>query len=558
MNQHPLQCCKRASACPLVLAALSFMSAVGSARAQTPASAAPTASPTAPEAPGTGDSPRSALARFLEFGHAGNHAEAARLLDLPAADASRGPDLARRLKTVLDRQASLDLDTISPLPEGNAQDGLPSGVEEIASIPGPGSMRSPVRLVRLQDDGGRWAFSRGTVAQIDTWYARLDGQWLQEHLPAPLLRPGPRHILYWQWVALPIVFLCAWLLALPLGRLTRHLLARIAKRTSARWDDELLARLGGPLAMAWTLVLAYLFLPWVGLHQAASDVLYRILRGGLFVVFFWALARAVDVARMLFASARWAKEHPSARSLIPLGTRVGKVLVLIVGVVAMLSELGYPVASLVAGLGIGGLALALAAQKTVENLFGAFSIGADQPIREGDFVRVEDTVGTVEAIGLRSTRIRTLDRTLVSYPNGKLADMRLETYSARDRMRLACTLGVVYGTTVSQMREVLAGLERVLREHPKIWPDAVIVRFASFGDSSLNIDVMAWFQTQDWNEFQVMRQEVFLQFMEVVEKAGSSFAFPTHTVHMVEDRTPPSGESPIASTTSTKRLREER
>ena len=558
MNQHLWECCKRACACPLMVLALVVMSAVGSARAQTPASTDPTASPTTPDDLGTSDSPRSALARFLELGRAGNHAEAARLLDLPAADAGRGPELARRLKGVLDRHAWFDLDTISTLPGGNAQDGLPSGVEEIASIPGPGSTRSPVRLVRLQDDGGRWAFSRGTVAQIDTWYARLDGQWLQEHLPAPLLRRGPHNVLYWQWLALPLVFLCAWLLALPLGRLTRRLLARIAKRTAARWDDELLARIGGPLAMAWTLVLAYLFLPWLGLHQAASDVLHRILRGGLFVVFFWTLARAVDVARMLFASARWAQEHPSARSLIPLGTRVGKVLVLIIGVVAMLSELGYPVASLVAGLGIGGLALALAAQKTVENLFGAFSIGADQPIREGDYVRVDDTMGTVEAIGLRSTRIRTLDRTLVSYPNGKLADMRLETYSARDRMRLACTLGVVYGTTVAQMREVLAGFERALREHPKIWPDAVIVRFASFGDSSLNIDVMAWFQTPDWSEFQAIRQEVFLQFMEVVEKAGSSFAFPTRTVHVVDDRAPPSGETPITTATSVERRREPR
>jgi MscS family membrane protein len=206
-----------------------------------------------------------------------------------------------------------------------------------------------------------------------------------------------------------------------------------------------------------------------------------------------------------------------------------------VALVAFLAELGYPVASLVAGLGIGGLALALAAQKTVENLFGAFSIGADQPFREGDFVRIEDFVGTVEAIGLRSTRFRTLDRTLITIPNGKLADMRLESLTERDRMRLACTIGLVYGTTTSQMKTVLAGLERVLRAHPRIWPDAVVVRFKEFGDSSLNIEVMAWFQTSVWSEFQLMRQDILLQFMDVVEKAGSSFAFPTRTVHLVTE-----------------------
>jgi MscS family membrane protein len=206
--------------------------------------------------------------------------------------------------------------------------------------------------------------------------------------------------------------------------------------------------------------------------------------------------------------------------------------VLAIAVVAMLAQFGYPVASLVAGLGIGGLAVALAAQKTVENLFGAFSIGVDQPFREGDFVKIEDFVGTVEAIGLRSTRVRTLDRTLVSIPNGKLAELRVETFTARDRIRLFCTLGLVYETTSQQMREVLAGLERILRKHPKIWPEAVIVRFKEFGASSLDIDVMAWFQTQDWNEFQLIRQEVLLDFMGVVEAAGSSFAFPTRTLHI--------------------------
>jgi MscS family membrane protein len=213
--------------------------------------------------------------------------------------------------------------------------------------------------------------------------------------------------------------------------------------------------------------------------------------------------------------------------------RVGKVALVAVAAVALLSELGYPVASLLAGLGIGGLAVALAARSTLENLFGAFSIGADQPFREGDFVKIEDFVGTVETVGLRSTRIRTLDRTLISLPNGKLADMRIESFTARDRIRLACTLGLVYSTTSAQMREVLAGLEQVLRDHPKIWPDAVVVRFSALGASSLDIEIMAWFQTQDWGEFQVIRQDLLLQFMGIVERAGTSFAFPTRTVHVL-------------------------
>jgi MscS family membrane protein len=202
------------------------------------------------------------------------------------------------------------------------------------------------------------------------------------------------------------------------------------------------------------------------------------------------------------------------------------------GLVAGLSQLGYPVASLLAGLGLGGLALALAAQKTVEHLFGSLSLAVDQPFRVGDFVRVEDFVGTVEDIGLRSTRFRTLDRTVVSIPNGRVADMRLESLTARDRMRLVCTVGVVYGTSSTQLREVLAGLESVLRSHPRIWPDTVVVRFKELAASSLDIEVMAWFETPDWSEFQLIRQDVLLQFLEVVERAGTSFAFPTRTIHL--------------------------
>jgi MscS family membrane protein len=209
------------------------------------------------------------------------------------------------------------------------------------------------------------------------------------------------------------------------------------------------------------------------------------------------------------------------------------VAVVAVGAVAALSRLGYPVAGLLAGLGLGGLAFALAAQKTVENLFGSLSLAVDAPFRVGDFVKVEDFVGTVEAIGLRSTRIRTLDRTVVAIPNGRLADMRLESFSARDRMRLACTVGLVYETSAAQMRQVLEGLEDALRRHPLIWPEAMVVRFKEFGASSLDIEVMAWFQTSSWPEFQLIRQEVLLQFMEVVEGAGTSFAFPTRTVHVV-------------------------
>jgi MscS family membrane protein len=386
------------------------------------------------------------------------------------------------------------------------------------------------------ENGVRWMFSRGTVNRIDAWYERLDQRWIYENLPPILLKSGPFELMVWQWLALPAVFFLAWLVGWMLARLSRGVLIRIARRTRVQWDDAMIAQMNGPLVLAWSLVAARLALPWLGLYAPAEAWIHRGIRAGLFLAFFWALMRGLSVAASLLGSSTWSNLNPASRSLIPLGTRVGKVLLVAVALVAMLAELGYPVASLIAGLGIGGLAVALAAQKTVENLFGAFSLGVDQPFREGDFVKIEDFVGTVEAIGLRSTRVRTLDRTVISIPNGKLAEMRLETFAARDRIRLYCKLGLVYGTPPERMRAILASLERVLRDHPKIWPDSVTVRFEAFGASSLDIEIMAWFLTQDFDEFKEIRQNLFLDFMDVVEKNGSSFAFPTRTIQLIDER----------------------
>jgi MscS family membrane protein len=341
-----------------------------------------------------------------------------------------------------------------------------------------------------------------------------------------------RNLAWWQWIALPVLVLIALLFGLLLSRITRAILGRLAARTAATWDDALVSRMAGPLNLAWMLVIIYGGLPWLELSQNVYTSSQRVLHALFLFTIFWVLWRSLDVVAQAIGDLRWSKEHPASRTLIPLGRRVSKVAVAAAAVVAFLSELGYPVASLVAGLGIGGLAFALAARSTLENLFGAFSIGADQPFREGDKVKIEDFIGTVEAIGLRSTRIRTLDRTIISMPNGKLADMRVESIAACDRLRLSCTLGLVYDTTAAQMRVVLAGLERVLREHPKIWPGEVVVRLTELAASSLDIEIMAWFQTTDLPEFRSIRQEVLLQFMEVVERAGSSFAFPTQTIHV--------------------------
>lgn len=349
-----------------------------------------------------------------------------------------------------------------------------------------------------------------------------------------LFRTGPLDLLGWQWLALPVVGLVAVVLGSLLTRLTRALLGRATRHTASPWDDAVLARMGKPLTVGWGIAVAFGLLVPLELNDRAEAALHRFLKAIALVVFFWALSRTVDVGRQMMSESAWIRERPGTRSLVQLGAKIGQLFLLALGVVALLSELGYPVASLVAGLGIGGLAVALGAQKTLENLFGALALAADQPFREGDFVSAEGLTGTVETIGLRSTRIRTLERTLISVPNGKLAELRLESFAVRDRLRLACLLALVYETTEQQLRSVLSGVEAALREHPKLWPEGVTVRFKEIGPSSLNLEINAWFSTTDWDEFMLIRESMLLAFMKIIADAGTALALPSRTIHVVE------------------------
>lgn len=377
---------------------------------------------------------------------------------------------------------------------------------------------------------------------------------LAEWMPEPLLLMGPGGLAAWQWIGLAVLVLLAWMV----GRLGAWVFtwvgAKLAGRTSTSLDDELLARLRSPLRTLASVGLIRIGMVPLELHAAAERITHQILLALFALALVWGALRSIDVMSTHLGRAAWAVERPSTRSVLLLLSRIAKALVIVIAAIGFLSGLGLPVASLLAGLGIGGIALAFGAQKTVENLFGAVAIGVDRPFREGDFVKIEDHVlGTVEGVGLRSTRFRTLDRTIVTLPNGRLADMRIETYTLRDRIRLHTVLNLVYDTTAAQMKQILAGLEEVLRKHPAIWTEEITVRFLQLGDSSLDIEIMAWFQTTDFMKFKEMRQDVLLGFMQVVEDAGSSFAYPTRTVHIVGATNPPDVDRKAAP--SSKRTR---
>ncbi len=488
---------------------------------------APAAAAEAEESP---SSPRAAVRQFLELGREGEWAEAARFLDLPEG-AKNGEDLARKLKAVLDRAGPVELASVSGAAAGNTADKLPPGVDELVKVKGASQ---PVRLVhRKAGSDPEWVFSRATVQLVPKWFSTLEDRWAYEHLPELLTREGPAQLMLWQLAALVALLAVGRLVGGLLGGVTRAGLRRLLPKETSKEDlDELDGLVRRPLALSYTFVAVDLARPLLVLAPGADEVVGRLLRAVLVVCLGWLTVRVVEAVSKALLRAAVGDDGAQRRSVVPLATTTAKIGAFLLVVAAVLAQLGYEATSIVAGVGIGGLGLALAAQKTVEHLFGSVSIGLDQPFKVGDLVKVEEVLGRVEHIGLRSTRIRTLDRTLVSYPNGKLADLRIESFEARDRLRLHVMLALTMSTTASQVREVCERVEGVLRAHPKLWPDDVLVRLRALGEWSLDVEVMAWFEMRDVNEFADLRAEMLLAMLQEIEAAGTRLAFPTRTVEL--------------------------
>jgi MscS family membrane protein len=213
-------------------------------------------------------------------------------------------------------------------------------------------------------------------------------------------------------------------------------------------------------------------------------------------------------------------------SVLPLGRQVAKLLLFVFALLSVLSVWGYNTSTILAGLGVGGLAVALAAQKTIENLFGGVSVIGDRPVLVGDVCRFGDRTGTVVHIGLRSTRIRTADRTIISVPNSQFATMELENISGRDKIWFHPTLNLRRDTTSDQLLEVLSSLTGILKNHRKVEVGALPVRFIGVGAYSLDIEVVAYVATPDYDEFLAIQQELLLKMLQAVERAGTALAVP--------------------------------
>lgn len=478
-------------------------------------------------------SPRAAVEEFLRLAAANDWNGAADFLAVPVADRSRAPQLARQLKAVLDQRIALDVRTLSPYAVGDTTDGDANG-DRIGVIVGASGREEPVRLVRLAGAPSRWVFAPATVANVDSWYDALGAPWLRDRLPESLQREGPLNLYWWQWLGLaiciPLLLVLSWLL----GALLRNVLGKLAVRTVTTWDDLLLEHLRGPFRLWAAALVAEPLLSLLELNARVAAFVDAATRGLLLIALFWGMLRIIRLGQeRIEVAADASGQGAQARTLVPLFGNILRVTLAVVALLVALAQFGYPVGTLLAGLGIGGIAVALAAQKTVEHLFGSVSLAADHAFRVGDWVRAGTTEGAVERIGLRSTSIRTIDRTVVRVPNGRLADERIETFGERDRILLRTDLDVPYDTSPEALARIRDTIEATLRAQPRIWPDTVRVHVVAFTDSAIRFNIQSWFQTTDWNEFLRIRHDLYLEFLRIVRASGASFAFPSRTVYHV-------------------------
>lgn len=466
------------------------------------------------------DTARGAMARFMDACRNGEYAKAAEYLNLTqlkrSERAKRGAELAAELEIVLDRVLWVDLDKLSTEPGGDPNDGLPPLRDSLGTIEmDDGPVEILIERVNAGNGQAVWKIASDVVAIIPELYEEYGWGPLARVLPAPFFELRLFQIRLWQWIGLVLLGVVVW----GVSRLVRGILVRGARLVLARSGgavpaSSLAVAVAEPLRLLLGVVVVAVGLPLLGLSVPVHRVLTGVLKSLALVAFTWLFLRVLDEYAQRFE--RRLDRTPHARDTAHLGRRTLKVFVVIVAFIAALQNFGFNVTGLLAGLGVGGLAVALAAQKTVENLFGSISLVADQPVRLGDVCRFGDTVGTVEDIGLRSTRIRTVSRTLVTIPNAQFSTMALENLSLRDRIPVRATLSLPQGTTAARVRDVLTRLHDQVASVPGVDAASARATFVRLDPQVLEVELFVYVMTTRWDEYVSVREQVLLAALEVV------------------------------------------
>ncbi|MGB9197200.1 MAG: mechanosensitive ion channel domain-containing protein [Terriglobales bacterium] len=483
--------------------------------------------------------PSGTVLGFLQTAQSGNYQAAADYLQMSTARRqAQGADLATKLKVLMDRAFVGKLSRISTSPEGNPDNGIPDQQTiGIFSLPNEGADSDvPVVLVRVTDPsaGQIWLFSSITLSRVPELYETIEEHQVETKLPQSLVKTTFGGMPLWQWLALliavPVAILIGWAIVLFLA-IPRRLYLKLKKRP----DLHSYRRVSTPLLLVFAAIAHRIIAGRLGLPLLSHYYYNRTVGVLISIGFFWLLLRVNALIMQRLRSHAIAIGRLGTGTLMLLGERLLSAFLVILGLLAILAILGFNLTTVLAGLGIGGIAIAFAAQKTLENLFGGISVLADEVIRVGDYCRFGDKTGTVEDISLRSTRVRTDARTQLSIPNGTLATMSIENFSRRDKILFNPPLEIRYDTTGDQLRYLLAEIRRLLYQHPKVEAETASIRLANVDPSALRLEIFAYVRTQDSNEFAAVREDLLLRISEIVGRSGTSFAYPSQTLYLGRD-----------------------
>ena len=321
-----------------------------------------------------------------------------------------------------------------------------------------------------------------------------------------------------------------------LAKMLFRKLASLARRTRTEHDDRFIAALEAPVSLLILVFGLYLAIV-VLLPLETHGLVTRIFKGITMVLVFWATLRLVDLLAHVLSDIS-DQRGLSITGFVPLIKKAIRIFVLLIGIVMVIDNLGYSVGGLLATLGLGGAALAFAAKDTIANLYGSLALVLDRPFKVGDWIMVgKDIDGDVEEIGLRSTKVRTWPKTIMSIPNSVLANETINNWSRMPKRRVKQVIGVTYDTSPDDMDGLVEDIRNLLREDEDIEQEFILVNFTDFGDSSLNILVYYFTKTIQWLDYMDVRQRMNLKIMRAVEQRGLSIAFPTRTVHLAGDGT---------------------
>ena len=541
LSRHSSLACRSQGTIAPIFAVILFVALAARSGAQLATSA--TSTPPKPESvpaldPLGRETPRGAVIGLLKCIENKDFMTAARYLQVPPGEEMNLEQRAKEFLALSSRFKS-NIGWLSDDPKGSIEPGLPPGKVR-AGVVEVGGTTTDIILVRVDDleFGKIWLVSQETIAKVPSLYARIGSEepsLSDRILPTSLSNRYFLGMSLAQWlgwlISIPLSWSLAWLFAL-LVSAPRRLVYKVRKlplRTV--WDTPV----GTPLKCTIAILIHAIFVYLLNLPLLYRAYYVRFLATLLLGCLAWLVSKITDRGFERVIN-RTRIHRRGGESILILMQRLNRVVLVIIALVATMALFGLNVKTTLAGLGVGGLAIALAAQKSLENLIGGVSLLMDKAIHVGDFCKIGDQVGTVEDIGLRSIKMRTLDQNLLVVPNGSLAQMQFENMARRNKLLVNQTFSLRIETQAEQLRFVLDRVQTMLDRHPAIESGSCRVRVTSFVGAAYQMELFAYGKTGDWAQFTSIRQDVILKIAEIVEASGTQFAAPTQLAYLSRDK----------------------